>query len=49
MIVIGIELENFWELLLLGLEADMEEVDLARVEVLAAGADLSLKSLWVYF
>ena len=34
---------------MLGLEADMGEVDLARIEVLAAGADLSLKSSWVYF
>ena len=42
-VVAGIELEDFWELLLLDLEADAEGVDLARVKVLdAAGADLPL-------
>ena len=50
-VVIGIELKDFWELLLLGLEADAGEVNLARIEVLdVASADLSLlrKSSWVH-
>ena len=42
-VVTGIELEDFWKLLLLGLEADVKGVDLARVEVLdVASADLPL-------
>ena len=42
-VVAGIELEDFWKLLLLGLGADAGGVDLAGVEVLnAAGADLLL-------
>ena len=42
-VVVGIELENFWKLLLLGLGADVEGVNLAGVEMLdAASADLPL-------
>ena len=36
MIVAGIELEDFWELLLLNLEANAGEVDLAGIEILDA-------------
>ena len=49
-VVASVELEDFWELLLLGLGVDAEGVDLAGVEVLdAAGADLPLlrESSWV--
>ena len=50
-VVIGIELKDFWELLLLDLEADAGGVNLAGIEVLdVASADLFLlrKSSWVH-
>ena len=50
-VVAGVELEDFWKLLLLGLGVNAEGVDLAGVEVLdAASADLLLlrESSWVH-
>ena len=50
-VVVGVVLEDFWELLLLGLEANAEGVDLAGIEVLdAAGVDLPLlrESSWIH-
>ena len=42
-VVTGIELEDFWKLLLLGLRANVKGVDLAGVEVLdVASVDLPL-------
>ena len=44
-VVIGVELENFWKLLLLSFGANVRRVDLTGVEVLnTASADLPL--LW---